>query len=345
MADSKHPGFAAAVRLVVAAVFACLLALPLAACDALPLAPFATPSGPSGPAWFDLEAVPAYDGIPAVEVNGNAPLFEEADFARGAFEEYAPLDSRGRCGAAFALIGEETMPAEPRGDISSVKPSGWQYDKYDWVDQSYLYNRCHLIGWQLAGENDNERNLITGTRYMNVQGMLPYENRIAWYVAQTGNHVLYRVTPVFEGRNLVASGVLMEAESVEDIGSGVRFCVWCYNVEPGVSIDYATGKSHADGTIAANGESTAASTGSSANEAVPASSAASDGEKSFTIPGEEYRAGEGDLHYVLNIGSGKIHIPQCPSVADMQEHNKFPFNGTREQAIELGFEPCGVCKP
>ena len=345
MADIKHPSLAAVARLVAAIALACLLALPLAACDALPLASLATPAAASGPAWFDLESIPAYDGSPTVEVNGNAPLFEEADFARGAFEEYSSLDNRGRCGAAFALIGEETMPTEPRGDISSVKPSGWQYDQYDWVDQKYLFNRCHLIGWQLAGENDNERNLITGTRYMNVEGMLPYENRVAWYVAQTGNHVLYRVTPVFEGRNLVASGVLMEAESVEDIGSGVRFCVWCYNVEPGVSIDYATGESRADGTIAANGEADAATTSSSANGVAPAPSPAANGEKSFTVPGEEFRASEADARYVLNIGSGKIHIPQCPSVADMKEHNKFPFNGTREQAIELGFEPCGACKP
>ena len=292
---------------------------------------------------FDLATVPEYDGSPSVEVNGNEPFFVEADFERSAFEEYSELDARGRCGEAFALIGEETMPTEPRGDISAIHPSGWQNDTYDWVDQYFLFNRCHVIGWQLAGENDNERNLITGTRYMNTEGMLPYENRVAWYVQSTGNHVLYRVTPIFEGANLVCSGVLMEAESVEDIGQGVRFCVYCYNVEPGVRIDYATGENEADGTMGTASSESSADTPQS--EAAQSSASAADDERTFTIPDESMRVEESEAAFILNVNTGKFHWPHCPSVSDMREHNKFPFSGTREEAIELGFKPCGVCKP
>ena len=319
-----------------ATFFVALAALLLAGCEGLPfsLSGGGAPST-TAPSWFDPSSVPAYDGDPSVEVNGNEPFFEAADFARGAFEEYSPLDARGRCGTAFALIGEETMPDEQRGDIGSVHPSGWQYDQYDWVDQKYLYNRCHLIGWQLAGENANELNLITGTRSMNTLGMLPYENRIAWYVQGTGNHVLYRVTPVFEGSNRVASGVLMEAESVEDNGRGVRYCVWCYNVEPGVRIDYATGKSQADGTIMPGAPESGSSTQATGDQV----------EETPVVPADEFRAAESEAAYILNLGTGKFHAPHCPSVADMKEHNKFPFKGTREEALELGYKPCGVCKP
>lgn len=193
---------------------------------------------------FDLTEVPPYAGKPSVEVDGNAPFFTADDLARGAFEEYSPLDRLGRCGVAFALVGRETMPREERGSIGMMKPSGWHTVRYDGiVDGNYLYNRCHLIGFQLAGENANERNLITGTRTMNAVGMLEFEDRVADYVARTGNHVLYRSTPVFSGDDLVARGVLLEAQSVEDGGAGLRFCAWCYNVEPGVEIDYATGES------------------------------------------------------------------------------------------------------
>ena len=329
---------------VFALVLALALALPLAGCEALPFDAFGTGSGhTTAPEWFDLASVPEYDGSPSVEVNGNEPFFTESDFERQAFEEYSELDARGRCGEAFALIGKETMPTEPRGDISAIRPSGWQNDTYDWVDQYFLFNRCHIIGWQLAGENDNERNLITGTRYMNTQGMLPYENRVAWYVQSTGNHVLYRVTPIFKGANLVCSGVLMEAESVEDIGQGVRFCVYCYNVEPGVRIDYATGENEADGTMGTAPSENAGNAGQ--NDGVRLDSAPGEEERAFTIPDESRRAAHGDAKLVLNVSTGKFHLPHCPSVADMREYNKFLFNGTREEAIELGFKPCGSCKP
>ena len=192
----------------------------------------------------NMLSIASYSGDPYAEINGNRPFFEESDYTTDAFEIYSELDSLGRCGVAFANICKELMPTEERGEIGSVRPSGWHTVKYpDVIEDLFLYNRCHLIGFQLAGENANEKNLITGTRFMNVDGMLPFENEVADYVRRTGNHVLYRVTPVFEGDNLVADGVLMEAYSVEDDGKGVRFCVFVYNVQPGIEIDYRTGES------------------------------------------------------------------------------------------------------
>ena len=190
-----------------------------------------------------LGDLPAYTGEPSVAVLDDFPDFSAEDFDVGwNYQEFSELDSYGRCGPAIAVVGQESFPSEERGRIGMVKPSGWQISKYDFVDQKYLYNRCHLIGYQLTGVNADERNLITGTRYMNVEGMLPLENRVADYIRTTGNHVLYRVTPIFEDENLVASGVLMEAMSVEDGGESLRFCRFCYNVQPGVVIDYATGQ-------------------------------------------------------------------------------------------------------
>lgn len=194
--------------------------------------------------YIDIDTIPEYSGSPYVEMNYNQPDFSEDDMQRESFEEYSDLDSLGRCGQAYALIGTDTMSDEDRGSIGQIKPSGWHTVRYDdLIDGKYLYNRCHLIGFQLAGENANEKNLITGTRYMNVDGMLPFENQVADYVETTGNHVLYRVTPVFEGDELVARGVQMEALSVEDDGQGVAFNVFVYNVQPGVDIDYQTGES------------------------------------------------------------------------------------------------------
>lgn len=185
-----------------------------------------------------------YSGSPFVEVNGNVPYFKEEEYTTESFETYSELDSLGRCGVAYANIGKDLMPVEERGEIGMVKPSGWHTVKYpEVIEDLFLYNRCHLIGYQLSGENANVQNLITGTRYMNVEGMLPFENEVAGYVRDTGNHVLYRVTPVFTGDNLAAEGVLMEAYSVEDQGEGVQFCVFVYNVQPGIQINYATGES------------------------------------------------------------------------------------------------------
>lgn len=195
---------------------------------------------------YDLSNIPDYDGKAYVELNGNVPEFSKSEKTYSeSFEEYGKLDSLGRCTYAVSCIGKDLMPTEKRGLIGSVKPSGWHISKYDFVDGKYLYNRCHLIGYQLTAENANERNLITGTRYLNVEGMLPFENDVADYIEITNNHVYYKVTPIFQGNNLVANGVQMQAYSVEDNGQGVSFNVYCYNVQPGVAIDYATGDNQA----------------------------------------------------------------------------------------------------
>ena len=198
------------------------------------------------PPAVSLADIPEYSGEPYVVLNNNRPDFGMKDLTTEPFEIYSELDSLGRCGVAYANVCLEIMPTEPRGSIGQVKPSGWQTVKYDFVDGKYLYNRCHLIGYQLAGENANRKNLITGTRYMNVVGMLYFENLVDDYVEETENHVLYRVTPIFEGNDLVARGVQMEAFSVEDEGEGICFNVFVYNVQPGVVIDYATGNSRAE---------------------------------------------------------------------------------------------------
>ncbi len=262
----------------------------------------------------DLGSIPAYSGTPYVEINGNVPGFSEKDLTTKSFEKYSPLDKLKRCGVAFANVSRDTMPKEDRGSISSVKPSGWVQAKYDCVDGKSLYNRCHLIGFQLTAENANERNLITGTRYMNVDGMLPFENMIADYVKETGNHVLYRVTPVFKGSNLVASGVQMEAFSVEDKGEGISFNVYCYNVQPGVEIDYTTGKSKLAGN-------------SSKTEICPAAD-------EFAVK-----------NYVLNTKSKKFHNPDCRGVKDINAKNKENFKGSRNELISKDYKPCGICKP
>lgn len=190
-----------------------------------------------------IEEIPEFSDAPYVAVNGNVPFFMPEEITDESYEYYSELDGLGRCGVTMACIGVDIMPTEDRGEIGSVKPTGWQSVKYDIVDGKYLYNRCHLIGFQLAGENANKKNLITGTRYLNIEGMLPFENLVADYVQETENHVMYRVTPIFEEDDLVAQGVVMEGWSVEDEGDGVCFCVFAYNAQPGITIDYATGES------------------------------------------------------------------------------------------------------
>lgn len=260
-----------------------------------------------------LEEVPAYSGSPYVELDGNLPGFSLEERTTDSFETYSTLDALGRCGPAYACIGQDLMPTEDRESISSVHPTGWVQAEYSFVDGGSLYNRCHLIGFQLTGENANEENLITGTRYMNVEGMLPFENMVADYIKETGNHVLYRAIPIFEGENLVASGVVMEALSVEDEGEGVCFHVYVYNVQPGVEIDYATGESW--------------ETGDSAFSAL------------------ESQAEEQEADYVLNTSSKKFHRPDCSSVDSMSEKNRQEYHGTREELIAQGYEPCGSCNP
>lgn len=255
-----------------------------------------------------LDSIPEYSGDPYVVVNNNVPFFSKEDLKAEVFESYGDLDSLGRCTVAYSMVGTETMPTEERGSIGQVKPTGWHAVKYDNVDGKYLYNRCHLIGYQLTAENANVNNLITGTRYLNVQGMLPFENLTADYIKETGNHVLYRVTPVFEGDNLVASGVLMEGESAEDDGEAIQFCVYVYNVQPGIIIDYATGDSRLDD-----------GTGGSSQNARKT--------------------------YVLNTNSKTFHKPDCGSVGKIKDSNKQTFVGTREEAIKNGYSPCKSCNP
>ena len=284
--------------------------------------------------------VPAFEGNPYVYVNDGEPTFtDEQRAAEPGHEHYGELDELGRCTAAFAVVGPETQPTEKRGSIGEVRPSGWQMAKYDFVEGKYLFNRCHLLGYQLTGENANERNLITGTRYLNVQGMLPFENAVADYVDATGNHVLMAVTPVFEGSELVARGVHMMAESVEDGGEGVAFNVFCYNVQPGVVIDYCTGASmlEEDATplpdvSGAESAPDAASEGAGAREA---------SEKGATDSDE----GKGVAEYVLNTNSRKFHLPSCSSVGQMSPKNREDVEDTRENLIENGYDPCKRCNP
>ena len=183
-----------------------------------------------------LEDVPDYSGSPWIEINGNVPFFKEEEITDKSFEKYYDLDNLGRVTVAVASIGKDLFPTEERGDIHQVKPTGWQY-----IEGVTNYNRCHMIAFMLTGENANPRNLFTGTRYLNIEGMLPFENETKQYISSTGNHVMYRVTPIFKGNNLLANGVLMEGYSVEDKGKGLKFCVYCYNVQPGTVLDYATG--------------------------------------------------------------------------------------------------------
>ena len=284
--------------------------------------------------------VPAFEGNPYVYVNDGEPMFtDEQRAAETGYERYGELDELGRCTAAFAVVGPETQPTEKRGSIGEVRPSGWQMAKYDFVEGKYLFNRCHLLGYQLTGENANERNLITGTRYLNVQGMLPFENAVADYVDATGNHVLMAVTPIFEGSELVARGVHMMAESVEDGGEGVAFNVFCYNVQPGVVIDYGTGESmlEEDATPlpAVSGAESAPDTASEGAGAGEAS------EKGATGSAE----GKGTTEYVLNTNSKKFHLPSCSSVDQMSPKNREDVEDTRENLIAKGYDPCKRCNP
>lgn len=281
---------------------------------------------------FSLSNVPAYSGKAYTSVNGNVPYFTAAELATQSFETYSDLDSLGRCGVTYACIGKDLMPTEERGSIGMVKPTGWHTVRYDdLVDGKYLYNRCHLIGYQLTGENANTKNLITGTRYLNIEGMLPFENMVADYIQETNNHVLYRVTPIFEGNNLLANGVLMEGYSVEDKGAGVSYCVFAYNVQPGIEIDYATGESKLADGAQQEEQKTATVTPTPSPEP----------EKQEPVTRSE--ASQAD--YILNTNTKKFHYPTCSSVNDMKEKNRQEFFGTRDETIALGYSPCGRCKP
>lgn len=255
-----------------------------------------------------VSEVEPYTVYPYTVINNNVPEFEKTDYTKS-FEKYGELDSLGRCTSCIANIGTDLMPTEERGAIGSVKPTGWQVAKYSNVDGRYLYNRCHLIGYQLSAENANPNNLITGTRYLNIEGMLPFENKVATYVKTTSNHVLYRVTPIFKDDELVARGVQMEAYSIEDDGEGVEFNVYCYNVQPDIEIDYKTGNSKYVG-----------------NEAE-------------TIDNGEKQK------YIVNINTKKFHKEDCPSAKKIKSENKKAYTGHKENLVKNGYSPCSQCNP
>lgn len=263
---------------------------------------------------FSLDNIPEYSGKPYISINNGQPFFTEEEINSDITEKYSPLDKLGRCGVCIAKVCKDTMPTEERGSISEVKPSGWVQAEYDCVNGKSLYNRCHLIGFQLTGENANERNLITGTRALNIDGMLPFENMVADYVKEEKNvHVLYRVTPIYSGDNLVASGVLMEGYSVEDEGESILFCVYCYNNQPNIIIDYATGESRYSEGYGTDSTSTAES-----NE---------------------------EQSYVLNTSSKKFHLPSCSSVDEISSKNKKTVTTDRETLLSEGYSPCHSCNP
>ena len=257
---------------------------------------------------ISVSDIPEYSNSAYIKIDNNIPSFKDSEMTTKSFEKYSELDNLGRCSVAYACVGKDIMPAEKRGTIGSVKPSGWHTVKYDCIDGKYLYNRCHLIGYQLTGENANIKNLITGTSYLNVEGMLPVENMVADYVKETDNHVLYRVTPIFERDNLLVSGVQMEAKSVEDNGDGISFNVYCYNVQPDIVIDYKTGESWKVGN-----------------------------EKSIS---------ESDTTtYILNTNTKKFHLNSCSSAKNLPDKNREEYSGNRNDLISEGYEPCKKCNP
>ena len=327
-------------------------------------------SGDARSAQATIADIPAYTGALCIDINHGMPGFTAQDEARGTFTQFSDLDFEGRCGTAFARIGPDTVCNEKRGDISHVHPSGWVQRKYSFVDDGMLYNRSHLIAHQLCGENANEKNLITGTRTFNAVGMLYYEELVGDYVRSTGNHVLYRVTPLFAANDLVARGVQMEAKSVEDNGEAIQFNVFVYNVEPGVAIDYVTGESwessetpqvtskgSATITTAAAARADKAAAGSASGskaDGESGSGSGDDGAGSESNTSDADGAGSNNASsqgvseqqdYILNVKKKKFHKPDCSAASDISNANKQDFTGTRDQLIARGYSPCGICKP
>lgn len=331
---------------------------------------------PGIPDDFSLTMVPEYSGSIWADVNEDVPFFDEKQMEAArrmagalslqngqgySYQVYGELDALGRCTGACALVGTETLPQEGRGNIGMIKPTGWHTVKYDGIEGNYLYNRCHLIGFQLTGQDANEKNLITGTRSMNVEGMLPYEDSVLAYVKGTGNHVLYRVTPVFQEDNLLADGVLMEAGSVED--PLVRFCAFCYNVQPGIEIDYATGESSGpafsgsgqdsgvpDRTAEEVKDSSVPDPSAEEVEGSVVPNPSAEELKDSSVPsrsggGAQDKAEIGKWKYIINVSSRKFHRPGCESVEKMSQKNRQGYNGSREELIEMGYVPCKNCNP
>ena len=289
-----------------------------------------------------LSQIPKYKVVkaPYIKVNGNKPTFKQSEIKTSSFEHYSKLDSKGRCGVAIASISKDIMPKSKRTSISEVHPSGWHSYRYSNVEGESLYNRCHLIAHQLTGENANEKNLITGTRYMNNEGMLPFENIVADYVHRTNNHVMYRVTPMYKNDDLVARGVHMEAYSVEDKGAGVSFNVYCYNVQPGVKITYADGTSSGKHMIS-SGWSNSPNINKNRNK-----NNSNRNYNNSSNRGNNNKGKKGKKQtYILSLGTKKFHYPSCPSVNQILPKNKGKFKGNRKTLINQGYAPCKNCNP
>lgn len=302
---------------------------------------------------ISLDNIPDYNGMPYIEINNNIPFFSEDDKQRtDAFEYYSELDALGRCGVAYANICKELQPTEERCSIGQIKPSGWHTMKYNgYIEGNYLYNRCHLIGYQLAGENANEKNLITGTRYMNCDGQLPFEDMVDDYVDETGNHVLYRVTPIYGDNNFVAYGVLTEAYSVEDSGKGLQFCVYCYNVQPGIGIDYATGDSWLiDGYEGEYSTKTyfntkKVKTYTVGGNSIPIQEKEPDDISIETEKQQMKDENETNIVYVLNTNTMKFHLSNCRYAESISEVNREETTKSRDELLSEGYEACKVCNP
>lgn len=293
--------------------------------------------------------IPDYSGEAFIELNNNIPYFSENEKkSTDVFEIYSELDKLGRCGMAFANICPDSMPTEERGDIGDIKPSGWHTVKYsEIIDDNYLYNRSHLIAYSLAGENSNEKNLITGTRYLNQDTMQIFELKVLDYVRNTGNHVLYRVTPDFEGDNLLAKGVQMEAWSVEDNGNGICFNVFCYNVQPNIDINYETGESEISKEYYAEADTESSKIIDINEYEVNDVEEDLSRNNKATVSSEETTEALGFedtvTDFIVNKNTGKIHSPNCRSVNDMAEHNKWEYTGTLNDLKRMGYVPCARC--
>ena len=291
---------------------------------------------------FTLADVSSYSGKAYTSINKNKPFFTKSELKKKSYEKYSDLDDSDRCGYAIACIGTDIMPTEERGAIGSVKPTGWHTVKYnDYIEGNYLYNRCHLIGYQLTGENANEKNLITGTRYMNTEGMLPFENMVADYVKETENHVMYRITPMFSGSDLLAKGVLMEAYSVEDNGKGICFNVFCYNVQPNIIIDYSDGSSK----LSPNAKKLQDNTSEKKTTSTTTSKKTTSEKPKETTTTVTTSTKSQSKTYILNTNTNKFHDPSCSSVKQMKDKNKQTYKGSREDVISQGYSPCKKCSP
>lgn len=301
---------------------------------------------------LDPDNLPQFTELPFVEVNGNVPIFHDYEITEKEYKIFSGLDNLGREGFAQALVGPDMLPDSERESIGDIRPSGWPENMEDinyggeLIEGNYLYNRCHLLGFQYSGENDNRYNLITGTRFLNVQGMLPFETQITEYVERTNNHVLVRVTPIFVGDNLLASGVQMEALSVEDKGKEVSFNIYVFNVQPGIEIDYSTGASHLEGEAEqSTAPGTAVSETTIIETTVPATTTPVTEAPVTATPVPVTEAPQQSYNYVLNTNTRKFHYSWCGSVKQMKPKNTSYYNGTRDEIIAMGYSPCARCKP